>query len=47
MLERDPMMRPSAKEALAHKWFKTDTDVLNGLLKLNRNYSSGLIKDFR
>jgi hypothetical protein len=35
MLEADPEDRPSASEAIKHKWFSEDKQVLKTLLKNN------------
>ena len=35
MLESDPEDRPSASEALKHKWFMEDKHVIKTLLKNN------------
>ncbi len=36
MLGRDPLLRPSAAEALVHPWFKQDEAILRELLELNK-----------
>ena len=35
MLTKDPLVRPSAEEALKHEWFKTDAFILEELLVQN------------
>ncbi len=35
MLEKDPLERPSPKEALKHAWFKSDKAILKNLLSVN------------
>jgi serine/threonine protein kinase len=36
MLEKDPVKRPTASEALQHPWFKSDEAILIELLNLNK-----------
>jgi serine/threonine protein kinase len=35
LLQPDPALRPSARQALSHAWFRDNKDTIDELLKLN------------
>lgn len=43
MLEADPNKRPSAKDALSHAFFRSDREVIEDMLTLNRQVTSNQI----
>ena len=36
MVQKDPALRPSAREALQHSWFQSEKETLNNLLLINK-----------
>jgi len=39
MLEKDPLKRPTAAQALKHPWFSGDEAILTDLLQYNNLFS--------
>ena len=47
LLEKDPKLRPSAKLALWHPWFKEDREAIDQAIEINDHFilGSGFSKD--